>query len=201
MNGIQKISCIQFEESNSARDYINIWKGKGCNSLVGRQGGAQDLSLAEICLTSNAEGGVQHEFMHALGFQHMHQAHNRDKYIRINKGNIEKGFVSAFDKISKDKTSFFGTSYDLDSIMQYDGHGFAIDKAKPTIETIDPKDQGRLNKPTSKMSPGDIKRLNNMYECNEPKSNKHGKRLSKKVKQAMLDLLKALQTGWKAMQG
>ena len=47
------------------RDYIRIYRGGGCSSLVGRKGGVQDLSLGNYCATN--VGTPIHEFLHALG--------------------------------------------------------------------------------------------------------------------------------------
>ena len=49
----------------SQRDYVSIFKGSGCWSYIGRQGGRQMLSLRTGC--ANSVGVVIHEFMHALG--------------------------------------------------------------------------------------------------------------------------------------
>ena len=45
-------------------NYVNIMKGGGCYSPIGRVGGKQDLSLGRNCVYP---GIVIHEFMHAVG--------------------------------------------------------------------------------------------------------------------------------------
>ena len=42
-----------------------MYKGSGCSSYVGRQGGVQYLSLGTGCASSI--GVIIHEFMHAIG--------------------------------------------------------------------------------------------------------------------------------------
>ena len=51
-------------ERTNQDDYISVFKGSGCWSMVGRQGGKQKLSLSDNCRTV---GTMVHEFMHALG--------------------------------------------------------------------------------------------------------------------------------------
>lgn len=65
LNGIEDVSCIRFEESNSANDVIGIFNGDSCYSKIGRQGGAQILSLnKQTCIRRKA---IQHEVLHSLG--------------------------------------------------------------------------------------------------------------------------------------
>ena len=47
------------------RDYVNIIRGGGCYSQVGRTGNRQDISLGNGCATS--VGTPIHEMMHAIG--------------------------------------------------------------------------------------------------------------------------------------
>ena len=47
------------------RNYISVFKGSGCTSSVGRQGGVQKLKLGPNCASS--VGVVVHELMHAVG--------------------------------------------------------------------------------------------------------------------------------------
>ena len=47
------------------RSYISVFRGSGCSSSVGRQGGMQKLKLGPNCVSS--VGVVLHELMHAVG--------------------------------------------------------------------------------------------------------------------------------------
>ena len=59
------INYRMIPKQRSHKDYIQIYKGRGCSSAVGRTGGMQQLSLAKGCLYNI--GTPFHEFMHAIG--------------------------------------------------------------------------------------------------------------------------------------
>jgi len=59
-----------------------------CYSYIGRQGGAQSLSIGTSCETV---GIVEHEIMHALGFYHEHSRPDRDDHVIIIDSNIQTG--------------------------------------------------------------------------------------------------------------
>lgn len=65
-------------------DYVN-----SCYSYVGRQGGGQTVSLSrQGCLYHST---VQHELLHALGFNHEQTRSDRDNHIRVYWENIIDG--------------------------------------------------------------------------------------------------------------
>lgn len=55
---------------------------------MGKNGGAQDLSLGAGC---EYKGTIIHESMHAMGFFHEHTRLDRDNYVKINFNNIRSG--------------------------------------------------------------------------------------------------------------
>jgi hypothetical protein len=99
--------------------------------------------------------------MHALGFYHMQSSYDRDRYVRINFENIERGRENNFHKYSESVVSHFGTRYDLDSLMHYRANAFTKNGLN-TIETLNPLDMKRIGQ-REQMSPGDAKRVRNMY--------------------------------------
>ena len=56
---------FRFVQRTDQDDYIDIVRGQGCHSHVGKQGGRQEISLGDYC--AGNVGTPIHEIMHALG--------------------------------------------------------------------------------------------------------------------------------------
>jgi meprin A len=163
LRGIESVSCIKFVQKTYERDFVLVYSGPGCESRLGKIGGQQTISLnRQGCL--KAEYMVQHEFMHALGFNHMQNHADRDQYIIVVKNNIDSRQLHNFEKVNHQYFSNYDTPYDYLSIMHYASNFFALDPSRPTIITKDPRYQSIIGK-TQKLSEGDITRLNRMYPC------------------------------------
>uniref|UniRef100_A0A8C5D5M2 Metalloendopeptidase n=1 Tax=Gouania willdenowi TaxID=441366 RepID=A0A8C5D5M2_GOUWI len=151
-------SCIRFVPRSNQYDYIRIESQNGCYSSLGRQGGAQILSLNKHgCLYHST---VQHEVLHALGFRHEHNRSDRDKYVNIMWQNIDRQMAYNFEK---QNTNNQNTPYDYTSVMHYGPTAFSIDRWKQTIVPFP-----NANVPIGQsrgMSQVDIKRLNLLYSC------------------------------------
>uniref|UniRef100_A0A674P027 Metalloendopeptidase n=1 Tax=Takifugu rubripes TaxID=31033 RepID=A0A674P027_TAKRU len=113
LESFSSFSCIRFRPSRSTdRDWLSIESRDGCWSYVGRRGGKQVLSLARSgCLY---HGTVQHELLHALGFNHEQTRSDRDNHIRVLLNNVQSGMEHNFRKIA---TLNQGTPYDYNSVM------------------------------------------------------------------------------------
>lgn len=161
MNTIAKYTCVRFQERTTEPDYISITSGSGCSSNMGKIGGKQDVTLQiSGCLS---HGTICHEFIHALGYDHMHSSADRDKYVTIKYANIKQSAVSNFELDDPRVFSNFGTNYDMYSVMHYDTKAFS----KNGKETIVPKNR-RYSKVLGQregMTRNDAKRINNMYRC------------------------------------
>lgn len=92
--------------------------GEGCNSHIGRYGGAQPINISNC-----APGVVLHELMHAAGFQHEHARADRDGFVTVVWDEIADDMRHAFEKAS-DHTRDFG-AYDYASIVHYPTHAFS----------------------------------------------------------------------------
>lgn len=166
MDSIERETCIRFLPRKFASDFINISSGRFCKSNLGRIGGQQELSLNKNkCLK---KGIVVHELLHALGYVHMHSRPNRDKYVKILWKNINPTFFREFDRVSPEFFNYYGTPYDYLSIMHYGAHA----ASKNGGLTIVPKDSSYVNVIGQRdgLSEGDIRRINNKYNCHVGKS-------------------------------
>lgn len=159
---LELITCIRFVRRTTETDYVWVTNvSGGCWSAVGRVGGPQQMNLNETeCLTPHH---IMHEFIHALGFFHMHSAYERDEYVQIMWENIYPGLEEVFEKVNPDTTSQFDVPYDYGSIMHYHGNAFSFN-GEPTIVPLREGVRLERHNPLSKM---DILRIQNMYCPNE----------------------------------
>ncbi|KAM8888022.1 hatching enzyme 1.2-like [Synchiropus picturatus] len=158
LESFSSFSCIRFRPSRSSdRDWLNIESQNGCWSYVGRRGGKQVLSLARSgCLYL---GTVQHELLHALGFNHEQTRSDRDNHIKVLLQNVISGMEHNFNKIA---TLNQGTPYDYNSVMQYHKYAFSKNN-QPTMLPIPNSNVSFGN--AQQMSRNDIARLNTLYKC------------------------------------
>uniref|UniRef100_A0A669ERR8 Metalloendopeptidase n=1 Tax=Oreochromis niloticus TaxID=8128 RepID=A0A669ERR8_ORENI len=153
----QDVSCIRFVPRTNQRDYLNIQSINGCYSYIGRRYYAQELSLQQSgCVYHDT---VQHEVLHALGFNHEQTRSDRDQYIRVLWENITPGMEHNFDKIN---TLNQGTPYDYGSVMHYHKYAFSKNN-QPTLVAI-PDSNVEFGYATE-ISQTDILRLNRLYGC------------------------------------
>jgi hypothetical protein len=112
---------IHFVPRTTETDYLYFIPSTGCASYVGKQGGAQNVWIAEAC----GFGATVHEIGHAMGYWHEQSRCDRDSYVEIFYANIQSGYEYNFDKLCADGIRIGG--YDLDSIMHYPKWAFALD--------------------------------------------------------------------------
>ncbi|XP_070501159.1 low choriolytic enzyme-like [Chironomus tepperi] len=161
MEYIQKYTCIRFIPRVDQYDYIYIKSGSGCSSNLGKIGGKQTISLLKNgCLGRST---IVHELIHTLGFDHMQNRSDRDKYVWILWDNIESKQKHNFDKVDSKRFKNFDTPYDYYSVMHYDPLAFSKNKKRTIIPKLIKYRNviGQLNG----MSKGDAIRLKRMYQC------------------------------------
>lgn len=152
-------TCIRFRPRvRGDRDFVSIESRGGCYSFVGRRGSGQVVSLSrQGCVFHQI---VQHELLHALGFDHEQTRSDRDEHVRILLQNVIPGMEFNFRKI---ETENLGTPYDYNSVMHYGRYAFSRNR-EPTIVPI-PDENVAIGRATT-MSPTDILRVNRLYRCN-----------------------------------
>ncbi|XP_041918483.1 low choriolytic enzyme-like isoform X2 [Alosa sapidissima] len=150
-------TCIRFRRRTRERDYVHIQSRSGCWSFVGRRGGEQILSLDRRGCVYHMV--IQHELLHALGFNHEQCRSDRDQHVYIYYQNIVRGLAYAFNKIN---TNNLGTPYDYGSVMHYGRYAFSANR-QPTIVPI-PNANVQIGRATQ-MSRMDILRVQRLYGC------------------------------------
>ncbi|CRK90139.1 CLUMA_CG003855, isoform A [Clunio marinus] len=163
MQEIQTYTCVRFIQRTNQADYVEIINDSGCWSYLGRRGGKQSLSLKRYgCVT---KGISMHEFIHALGYDHMHNRVDRDSYVKLYLQNVTPSYRYAFDKVNPSYYGNFNTAYDLNSIMHYGRKSFSSNGR----DVIVPYDGSKINVigQRQRLSSGDIARIKNMYQCSK----------------------------------
>ncbi|XP_059204247.1 high choriolytic enzyme 1-like [Centropristis striata] len=164
MRSFRYCSCIRFVPVKKRKDFLDIQPLTGCWSFIGRRGGGQLLSLARPgCIHF---GTIQHELLHALGFNHELSRSDRDQHVRILLQNVISGEENNFNKV---QTNNLNTPYDYNSVMHFGRYAYSWNR-QPTIIPIPNKNVsiGRARK----MSPNDILRVNRLY-CGSTAASSH----------------------------
>ncbi len=112
---------------NGQADFVRFVTSDGCSSRVGRQGGMQEIKLADDCST----GSTTHEILHALGVFHEQSRCDRDSRVDIQWANVEAGREGNFD-MECDGATDIG-DYDFGSLMHYGLDAFSKN-GQPTIK-------------------------------------------------------------------
>uniref|UniRef100_A0A8C6KKL9 Metalloendopeptidase n=1 Tax=Nothobranchius furzeri TaxID=105023 RepID=A0A8C6KKL9_NOTFU len=144
-------SCIDFKPRDSEDFYLSFKK------LDGEHLNGQNLSIGTGC---DSLSTVEHEVLHALGFNHEHCRSDRDDYVQIDEG-LEYNFAV----IGSENSTTHETPYDYWSVMHYPKNAFSNGSAS-TITTIDPKYQDLIGQRLD-LSPGDAIELNLLYNCSK----------------------------------
>lgn len=157
-------TCIRFRQRTKEKDYISITNSKsGCWSSIGRIGGKQEVNLqSPNCLRTY--GTPIHELMHALGFLHEQNRHERDNYVKVLSENVKPGLLVNFEKGSSKTHSGFGIEYDYASVMHYSSTSFSKN-GKPTLVALRSHPDARQLGQRRGFSPSDVRKINLMYKC------------------------------------
>uniref|UniRef100_A0A0N5BYM3 Zinc metalloproteinase n=1 Tax=Strongyloides papillosus TaxID=174720 RepID=A0A0N5BYM3_STREA len=134
LRGIEAETCIRFHEVKQVHrrmSGIRYSPGNICFSFLGKRllRGFQKIFIAKYC---EKLGPIQHETLHALGIDHEHSRIDRNKYLFVQKENIEPSSLNDFTTPRKIHSNTLGLPYDYGSIMHYDMFAFSKNK-EPTL--------------------------------------------------------------------
>ncbi|XP_063698168.1 zinc metalloproteinase nas-4-like [Culicoides brevitarsis] len=161
---LELVTCLKFVQWTGQQDYLEVAGDiAGCWTYVGRIGNKQTLHLEPSALEVNCFrlATIQHEFMHALGFEHMQSSFDRDDYVEIKWENLWPGTEHNFEKYNSSVVTGFGVPYDYNSVMHYGPLDFSING----LQTIVPRDPNANIGQRTGLSRRDIEKINRMYEC------------------------------------
>lgn len=169
MKELEDKTCITFTPMSNESVHLQIDCNYGCSSQIGfwpntSQTSQKHHRYMSIDPKQCQHVNVLHEFLHALGLQHMHNAHHRDSYVRICYGNGQKIKHKElfFRKCSANDSSY--DVFDFESIMMLPLNAFSSDSnlysfyplAKNVSENIGQREALTTN---------DINFLNKLYAC------------------------------------
>jgi hypothetical protein len=137
-----------------------------CSAYTGFRGRRVTTALiTRTCLNgSNSVGNIAHEMGHVIGFNHEHNRPDRNSYITMHRGNILSYSAYMVDT----HYDYFGTPYDLDSIMHYPPISGG-DAVNPSLPVFTLKDDIVFNGTIGQrqcLSYYDIIATNQLYRCN-----------------------------------
>ena len=132
-NTHSRLCMVARDATNAAEfaDFLRYSLGGGCSSSVGRQGGAQIVSLGSGCFF----GQAVHETGHSIGLWHEQSREDRDHFVRIAFENVEEAQRHNFDQHITDGDDV--GPYDYGSIMHYPATAFSTN-GQPTIVPLQP---------------------------------------------------------------
>ncbi|XP_068613835.1 low choriolytic enzyme-like [Brachionichthys hirsutus] len=154
---LESKTCIRFIPRKNQTAYISIEPRYGCSSSLGYIGDKQVVSLQRAGCVRN--GIIQHELLHALGFNHEQTRSDRDKHVKIIWANLDKYYWINF---RKQDTNNLNTPYDYSSVMHYGRRAFGKFGAVSIIPIPDPSVTIGQKEGVSNI---DILRINKLYNC------------------------------------
>ncbi|XP_050663898.1 astacin-like metalloprotease toxin 5 [Leptidea sinapis] len=168
IEAIENNTCVKFRYRNPEDTvFVNLTGSPdGCYAHVGywEPRGVHTMNLARNypgvgCFRHPT---IVHEFMHILGFLHMHATYNRDEYVQIVEENIISGTEHNFYIYDQELVSNLGIEYDYISCLHYSAYAFSANGEKTIVALKEHEGvMGQREFVTDK----DWLRINRHYNC------------------------------------
>ncbi|XP_045456251.1 astacin-like metalloprotease toxin 5 [Melitaea cinxia] len=129
---IENSTCVKFRYREPEDTvFVNVTGlPGGCYANVGY---SETRGVHTMNLARNVPGvgcfrhaTIVHEWMHILGFLHMHSTHDRDEYVDIVEENIRAGTEHNFNIYGPDQVTNLGIEYDYVSCLHYSAFAFSV---------------------------------------------------------------------------
>ena len=163
----QDATCLLFLPRNQEEDYVKFYSRPNreyctCDS-VGRRGGEQVIELGYSC---QSKGELLHTLGHVIGLWHEQARPDRNNYVQILTGNIERGQEANFERREDVAIDYQGNEYDFGSIMHlsataYSKDGLQTTRLLPEYANVGDDNLGQR----LKLSYSDKKQVNTLYSC------------------------------------
>jgi hypothetical protein len=153
-----RIRFVERTAANAAQfpDFVRFVPSSGCSSMVGRQGGQQNINLGSGCTMGNAI----HEIGHTVGLWHEQSREDRDAFVRIVFANVDPAMQHNFLQHITDGDDL--GPYDYGSIMHYPPNAFSVN-GQDTIIPQQALPPGVTMGQRTGLSAGDIAGVHMMY--------------------------------------
>lgn len=172
LDALSEDICIDFVEVTNPTDndwekgILRIVNTGGCSSYIGRtwmsnqNPNGQLVTLGPGCVST---GVIQHEFYHAMGFDHEQTRSDRDDYVNIKFENIEDDMEYNFYKNdATDHHVMAESPYDFWSVMQYSSYSFSMNGGATITKKTDDQPFPVQRVKASSM---DVYQLCKIYDC------------------------------------
>ncbi|CAH2100307.1 unnamed protein product [Euphydryas editha] len=129
---IENSTCVKFRYREPEDTvFVNVTGlPGGCYANVGylesRQVHTLNLARNIPGVSCFRHATIVHEWMHILGFLHMHSTYNRDEYVDIVEENIRPGTENNFNIYGSDLVTNYDIEYDYVSCLHYSAFAFSI---------------------------------------------------------------------------
>ena len=151
---------IRFVTRTTETVYLEIYDNNQCSGFYDGSGnsGNRVLYMSPCSHNGKAYQLALHELGHSVGLRHEHQRCDRDSHITLNTTNINNsGVADQYNKLCTGN-SYWGTGYDIGSIMHYGSNDWGTTHFTTTGGAIIPGFWAR-----SDLSSSDVAGLKSMY--------------------------------------